>query len=414
MAGNCFSAAAPTNESSIDVPMIERPDSDTSTSIRARVETASAALRAGRGVIVRDAADRENEGDFVFAASMATPELVAFAMVQCRGLLCAPMNGDALDRLSLWQMAPESGDPLRTAFTVSVDARIGTTTGISAADRARTLRLLAAADTVEADLSRPGHVFPLRAKSGGVLHRAGHTEAAVDILRLAELPPVGAICEIANADGSMARQADLERFAVEFDLPMMSIADLVAYRRYSERQVEYVCSTRLPLPQGTFRAAGYRSTLEGLDHVALVLGDIGDGRDVLVRLHSECFVGDVFGSLRCECRSKLKAALRAVAREGRGIVLYVRNSRGSEQNLLSETTLLDHLDGGEGVTGVGITGATDTRDYGVEAQILADLGVYTMRLLTNRVNERIGLEGFGLYVSARIALPTSELVDHTG
>src|SRR5579859_2502537 len=252
------------------------------------ITTAIETIASGRPVIVTDDADRENEGDLVVAAEKITPELVAFMMNQCRGLICVPLAQSAIDRLRLHQMTPYNTEHMRTAFTVSVDAKVGVTTGISAADRAHTIRLLADPDTRADDLVRPGHVFPLRAREGGVLQRAGHTEAAVDLVRLADLDPAGVICEIANPDGTMARLPELRAFALEHGIPIVSIADLIRYRRSTERQVERVTTASMPLDAGLFTAVGYGSLVDGTAHIALVMGDIGDGQDVLVRVHSEC------------------------------------------------------------------------------------------------------------------------------
>jgi 3,4-dihydroxy 2-butanone 4-phosphate synthase/GTP cyclohydrolase II len=357
---------------------------------------------------VVDDEDRENEGDLVFAAEKATPELVAFMMTECRGLLCVPMEGSALDHLQLGQMVSENTDRMGTAFTVSVDAREGITTGISAADRAHTVQLLVGDDTVAQDIVRPGHVFPLRAKEGGVLRRPGHTEAAVDLARMAGLTPAGVICEIVKPDGTMARLPDLTVFAAEHGLTLVTIADLIAYRRRYERQVERVVEARIPTRHGEFTAAGYRSTYDDREHVALVRGDLGDGRDVLVRVHSECLTGDVFGSLRCDCGPQLDSALEAVAAEGRGIVLYVRGHEGRGIGLLHKLQAYELQDAGADTVDANLELGlpADARDYGTGAQILADLGVQSMRLLTNNPAKRAGLEGYGLTVVGRVSLPS--------
>jgi 3,4-dihydroxy 2-butanone 4-phosphate synthase/GTP cyclohydrolase II len=366
--------------------------------LRARVARAVAAIADGRGAVVSDDLDRENEGDFVFAAAMATPELVAFAMAECRGLLCVPMEGPALDRLSLGPMTSANTEPLGTAFTTSVDARDGGTTGISAADRARTIALLAEPTTRAEQLTRPGHVFPLRARPGGVLRRAGHTEAAVDLARLAGLAPAGAICEIVNRDGSMARQPDLIEFARRFDLPLLSIADLIAYRIRSEQHVRLAATARMPTRHGVFDARGYRSVIDDSEHVALVMGDVGDGENILVRVHSECLLGDVFASRRCGCGAQLDAAMRAIAAEGRGIVLYVRGHQAHGVGPLR------HLRSPRAAT----LALPDARDYGTGAQILVDLGVKSMRLLTNNPRRRAGLDGFDLRVVDEVPMPMGD------
>jgi 3,4-dihydroxy 2-butanone 4-phosphate synthase / GTP cyclohydrolase II len=371
------------------------------------VERAIADIAAGKPVVVVDDEDRENEGDIVFAAQMASPELVAFTMTRCRGLLCVPLEEEVLDHLQLGQMAPHNTERMQTAFTVSVDAREGVTTGISAADRARTIQMLADPDTSPYDLVRPGHVFPLRAKAGGVLRRPGHTEAAVDLARLAGLRPAGVICEIVKEDGTMARLPELRSFADEHGLALISIADLIAFRRRTERQVVRVAEAKIPTSHGQFMAVGYESTLDGTDHVALVKGDIGDGKDVLVRVHSECLTGDVFGSRRCDCGPQLDAALRAVADEGRGVVLYVRGHEGRGIGLMHKLQAYQLQDVGHDTVDANLELGlpADARDYGTGAQILVDLGIHTMILLSNNPAKRAGLEGYGLEIVGRQALP---------
>ncbi len=372
------------------------------------VERAIADIAAGKAVVVVDDEDRENEGDVIFAADLATPELVAFTMTHCRGLLCVPMEAEALDRLELGQMAPHNTERMQTAFTVSVDGREGVTTGISAADRARTIALLANPSTHAQDLVRPGHVFPLRAKAGGVLRRPGHTEAAVDLARLAGLTPAGVICEIVQEDGTMARLPELKVFAKEHGLLLISIADLIAYRRRFEKQVVRVAEAKIPTDHGPFVAFGYESTLDGTDHVALVRGDIGDGEDVLVRVHSECLTGDVFGSRRCDCGPQLDAALAAVAAAGRGVVLYVRGHEGRGIGLMHKLQAYQLQDGGSDTVDANLELGlpADARDYGTGAQILVDLGIRTMTLLSNNPDKRAGLEGYGLEIIGRQPLPT--------
>ncbi len=372
------------------------------------IDRAIAEIAAGRPVVVVDDEDRENEGDVVFAAELATPELVAFTMTSCRGLLCVPLEGDHLDHLELGQMAAQNTERMQTAFTVSVDAREGITTGISAADRARTIALLADPATTSYDLVRPGHVFPLRAKPGGVLRRPGHTEAAVDLARLAGLRPAGVICEIVQEDGTMARLPELRVFARTHGLALISIADLIAYRRRTEKQVERIAEAQLPTDHGVFTAVGFRSTFDGTDHVALVKGDIGDGRDVLVRVHSECLTGDVLGSRRCDCGPQLDASLAAVAQEGRGVVLYVRGHEGRGIGLMQKLQAYALQDTGSDTVDANLELGlpADSRDYGTGAQILVDLGVRTMVLLTNNPTKRAGLEGYGLEIVGRRGLPT--------
>ncbi|HEY2176703.1 MAG TPA: bifunctional 3,4-dihydroxy-2-butanone-4-phosphate synthase/GTP cyclohydrolase II [Mycobacteriales bacterium] len=373
----------------------------------ARVERAVAEISAGHAVVVVDDADRENEGDLVFAAEKATPQLLGFTIRHTSGVVCVPLAGEDCDRLELPPMYHTNQDRKKTAYTVSVDAREGTTTGISAAERAHTIRTLANPDTGSGDLSRPGHVFPLRAAEGGVLRRAGHTEAAVDLARLAGLRPAGVVCELVNDDGSMQRLPALTEFADRHDLAMVTVADLIAYRRRFEKQVQAVAVARIPTRYGDFRATGYRSTVDDREHIALIKGDIGDGQDVLVRVHSECLTGDVFGSLRCDCGPQLNAALAAVAAEGRGVVLYVRGHEGRGIGLMHKLQAYQLQDSGHDTvdanTELGLP--ADARDYGTGAQILLDLGVHTMRLLTNNPDKRAGLEGYGLAIVGRVSLP---------
>ena len=371
------------------------------------IERALADIAAGKAVVVVDDEDRENEGDVIFAAQLASPELVAFTMTHCRGLLCVPLEEAALDHLQLGQMAPHNTERMQTAFTVSVDAREGVTTGISAADRARTITMLADPDSSPFDLVRPGHVFPLRAKPGGVLRRPGHTEAAVDLARLAGLRPAGVICEIVQEDGTMARLPELKVFAKEHGLALISIADLIAWRRRTEKQVRRVAQAKIPTAHGEFLAVGFESVLDGTDHVALVMGDLGDGKDVLVRVHSECLTGDVFGSRRCDCGPQLDAALATVAQEGRGVVLYVRGHEGRGIGLMHKLQAYQLQDGGSDTVDANLELGlpADARDYGTGAQILVDLGIRTMRLLTNNPAKRVGLEGYGLEIVGRVALP---------
>jgi len=371
------------------------------------IERAIADIAAGRPVIVVDDEDRENEGDLIFAAEKATTELVAFMVRYTSGYICAPITEEEADRLELPPMYHTNQDRRGTAYAVAVDASSGVSTGISAADRARTLRLLASADTRPTDLSRPGHVVPLRAKAGGVLRRPGHTEAAIDLSVLAGLRPAGVLCEMVNDDGTMQRRPDLERFAKEHDLSLITIADLVAYRRLRERQVEKVVETRLPTEHGDFTAVGYRTDVAGAEHVALVFGDLGDGTDVLVRVHSECLTGDVFGSVRCDCGPQLDAALERVAAAGRGVVLYMRGHEGRGIGLLHKLQAYQLQDRGLDTVDANLELGlpADARDYGTGAQILYDLGVRSMRLLTNNPAKRAGLEGYGLTITGRVALP---------
>ncbi|SNT65914.1 3,4-dihydroxy 2-butanone 4-phosphate synthase / GTP cyclohydrolase II [Asanoa hainanensis] len=371
------------------------------------VEEAVAAIAAGKPVVVVDDEDRENEGDLIFAAELATPELLAFTVRYTSGYICAPITEEDADRLELPPMYHTNQDRRGTAYTVTVDARAGVATGISAADRAHTIRLLASTDTRPDDLSRPGHVVPLRAKAGGVLRRPGHTEAAIDLAVLAGLRPAGVLCELVNDDGTMMRLPDLEKFSAEHDLAIISIADLIAYRRHHEKQVERVVETRIPTDHGVFTAIGYRAEHDAAEHVAMVYGDIGDGADVLVRVHSECLTGDVFGSLRCDCGPQLNAALARVAAEGRGVVLYMRGHEGRGIGLLHKLQAYQLQDMGRDTVDANLDLGlpADARDYGTGAQILYDLGVRSMRLLTNNPAKRAGLEGYGLTIVGREGLP---------
>ena len=371
------------------------------------IEKAVEAIAAGRAVIVVDDENRENEGDLIFAAEHATPELMAFMVRYTSGFVCAPLTEDDADRLDLPPMHHTNQDRRGTAYTVTVDAREGVSTGISAADRAHTIRMLAAPTTSSSDLSRPGHVVPLRAKRGGVLRRPGHTEATIDLCELAGLRPAGVLCELVNDDGTMMRLPDLEKFAAEHGLALISIADLVAYRRRVEKQVERVVETRIPTPHGVFKAVGYRTTYDTAEHVALVYGDLSDGADVLVRVHSECLTGDVFGSLRCDCGPQLQAALAAVAKEGRGVVLYMRGHEGRGIGLLHKLQAYQLQDAGRDTVDANLDLGlpADARDYGTGAQILVDLGIHTMRLITNNPAKRAGLEGYGLQITGREPTP---------
>ncbi|MFI1016983.1 bifunctional 3,4-dihydroxy-2-butanone-4-phosphate synthase/GTP cyclohydrolase II [Streptomyces sp. NPDC020965] len=373
------------------------------------VEQAVRDIAAGRPVVVVDDEDRENEGDLVIAAEKATPELIAFMMSECRGLICAPMESDELDRLELPQMVERNTESMRTAFTVSVDAAPahGVTTGISAADRATTLRLLANGTVGPADFVRPGHIFPLRAKPGGVLARNGHTEAAVDLARLAGLRPAGAIVEIAGEDGVMLRLPDLIPFARKHGLTIISIEDLIAYRRSSEPTVKREAEVDLPTSFGRFTAYGYRSTIDGVEHVALVHGDIGDGDDLLVRVHSECLTGDIFHSLRCDCGPQLQASMERITRAGRGVVVYLRGHEGRGIGLMSKLRAYELQERGRDTLDANIELGlpADARDYAAGAQILADLGVRGLRLMTNNPDKITALAAHGLTVHGREPMP---------
>ena len=378
------------------------------------VDDAVAAMRRGEMVVVVDSHDRENEGDLVIAAEHVTPAAVNFMATHARGLICVAMGGPRLAELSIPPMTRANSDPHGTAFHVSVDLRAGTTTGISASDRAATIRALASAKSVAADFNQPGHVFPLAAREGGVLRRAGHTEAAVDLATLAGLVPAGVICEISREDGEMERLPGLLDFAERHGLPVLAISDLIAYRVRTEQLVTRVETARMPLAVGEFQMIGYRDH-EQREHVALVLGDIAGKPGTLVRMHSECLTGDVFGSRRCDCGEQLQLALRLIAKEGTGVVVYLRGHEGRGIGLLNKIHAyrvqdehgLDTLD-----ANLYIGTPIDRRDYGVGMQILRDLGVREARLLSNNPAKRAGLEGYGLTVLDRVPLVTEPTPDN--
>ncbi|QZY30820.1 bifunctional 3,4-dihydroxy-2-butanone-4-phosphate synthase/GTP cyclohydrolase II [Nocardioides coralli] len=374
------------------------------------VERAITDIAAGKAVVVVDDEDRENEGDIIFAASKATPELMAFTIRHSSGVICVPMPADMLDRLEIPLMTPHNKDRLRTAYTVSVDARDGVTTGISAADRAHTARVLADSATEPWEITRPGHVFPLRYREGGVLVRRGHTEAAVDLATLAGLTPAGVLVEVVNDDGTMKRGQELRDFADEHGLAMISIEDLVRHRRRHEVLVERVARTTLPTRFGEFTAYGYRITVDGGEHLALVHGDIDElneaGQPVLVRVHSECLTGDVFGSHRCDCGPQLEEAMARIVAEGRGLVVYLRGHEGRGIGLVAKLQAYALQDGGRDTVDANLDLGlpADARHYGAATQILRDLGVRSVRLLTNNPDKTTSLEEYGVPVAARIPL----------
>ncbi|MEX2324939.1 MAG: bifunctional 3,4-dihydroxy-2-butanone-4-phosphate synthase/GTP cyclohydrolase II [Nitriliruptoraceae bacterium] len=372
----------------------------------ASIDEAVAVIRDGGMVIVVDDKDRENEGDLVLAADAATTDQLAFVINHSSGVLCVPMLGEDLDRLHLPPMVLHNEDPKGTAYTVSVDVAHGTTTGISAADRARTCRALADPNTTADDLTRPGHVFPLRYHPGGVLRRPGHTEAAVDLARLAGRRPAGVICEMINPDGTMARVDDLERFAQQHGLIMVTIEDLIAYRRKHESLVERVGRAKLPTPYGDWTVMGYRSVADGTESVAMLYGDPEDQANVLVRMHSECLTGDVFRSLRCDCGPQLDLAMARIADEGQGVIVYLRGHEGRGIGLLHKLQAYELQDSGADTVDANLSLGlpADARDYGTGAMILADLGLSTLRLLTNNPAKRIALGGFGLSIVERLPI----------
>jgi 3,4-dihydroxy 2-butanone 4-phosphate synthase/GTP cyclohydrolase II len=380
----------------------------------ARVEDAIAAIRAGRIIIVVDDEDRENEGDLTMAASAVTPEAINFMATRGRGLICLPMTGARLDALEIPLMVDRNSATFGTAFCVSIEAKGRTTTGISAADRAATVRAAIDPATRPSDLARPGHMFPLRARDGGVLVRAGQTEAAVDLARIAGLEPAGVICEIMNEDGSMARVPELAKFARKHDLLMITIADLIRYRMRTESLVRRVATANLPTEHGEFVIHAYESIIDGESHVALVKGDLGDGTGVMVRVHSKCLTGDVFHSLRCDCGAQKDAAMRRIAAEGRGVFLYL-HQEGRGIGLANKIRAYDlqeqGLDTVEANERLGFK--PDQRDYGIGAQILRDLGVRSMRLLTNNPRKFVGLEGYGLSVVETLPIEISPATEAT-
>jgi len=366
------------------------------------VEEALEDIRQGKMIVMVDDEDRENEGDLVMAAEMATPEAINFMATYGRGLICVPMTRDRIHALKLEPMVTLNTDPHGTGFTVSVDS-VKSTTGISAFERAETVKILVDPHSEPTDLHRPGHIFPLLAREGGVLVRAGHTEGSVDLARLAGLQPAGVICEIMNEDGTMARVPDLQLFVEKHNLKFITLKDLIAYRRLSEKLIERVDSIHLPTDFGDFRAIGYLSILDQKEHIALVKGTVDDGAPVLVRVHSECLTGDVFHSRRCDCGDQISAALEQIEHEGRGVLLYMRQE-GRGIGLLNKLKAYKLQEQGKDTVeaNLALGFEEDLRDYGVGAQILADLGISRVRLMTNNPKKIVGLEGYGLQVVERV------------
>ncbi|XP_047981742.1 bifunctional riboflavin biosynthesis protein RIBA 1, chloroplastic-like [Salvia hispanica] len=373
-------------------------------------------IREGKMVVVVDDEDRENEGDLIMAASKVTPEAMAFFVKHGTGIVCVSMKEEDLERLQLPLMVndKENEEKLSTAFTVSVDAKHGTTTGVSARDRATTILALASKDSKPEDFNRPGHIFPLKYREGGVLKRAGHTEAAVDLAVLAGSDPAGVLCEIVDDDGSMARLPRLRQFAQQENLKIVSIADLIRYRRKRDRLVEHASAARIPTMWGPFTAHCYRSIIDGIEHIAMVKGEIGDGQDILVRVHSECLTGDIFGSARCDCGSQLSLAMQQIEAAGKGVLVYLRGHEGRGIGLGHKLRAYNLQDAGrdtvEANEELGLP--VDSREYGIGAQILRDLGVRTMKLMTNNPAKYIGLKGYGLAVAGRVPLVTQITKDN--
>ncbi|QNG50391.1 bifunctional 3,4-dihydroxy-2-butanone-4-phosphate synthase/GTP cyclohydrolase II [Pseudonocardia petroleophila] len=385
-----------------------------------QIGAALAELRRGRMVLVVDDEDRENEGDLVAAAELATPEMLAFVIRHTSGLVCVGMDAALVDRLELPPMVAENDDPRATAFTVSVDLKNVTSTGVSATDRAATIRALADPGTRPGDLSRPGHIFPLRAREGGVLRRAGHTESAVDLCRLAGLAPAGLLAEVTNADGTMARRPELARFAQQHGLVSITVADLVRYRLRTDTLVVRQASGRVPSPYGEFTVTTYRSELDGSEHVALVMGDVSQAEEpppddnVLVRVHSECLTGDVFGSRRCDCGEQLQAAMERIGMVGRGAVVYLRGHEGRGIGLSHKLRAYTLQDGGMDTVEANLAQGlpVDSREYGIGAQILRDLGVRQVCVMTNNPAKYHGLAGHGVKIAAREPLIVAPNADN--
>ncbi|KAK1617439.1 hypothetical protein QYE76_022956 [Lolium multiflorum] len=385
-------------------------DLDSPTEGFASIADAIEDIRQGKLVIAVDDESRENEGDLILAASLVTPEAMAFIVRHSTGIVCVSMKEEDLERLNLPLMvsSKENEEKLCTAFTITVDAKEGTTTGVSAKDRAKTVLTLASPDSKPQDFNRPGHIFPLKYREGGVLKRAGHTEAAVDLAVLAGLPPAGVLCEIVDEDGSMARLPKLRVFAERENLKIISIADLIRYRRKRDRLIERASVARLPLRWGNVRAYCYRSIIDGIEHIAMVKGDIGDGQDILVRVHSECLTGDIFGSARCDCGDQLSMSMEMIEKAGRGVLVYLRGHEGRGIGLGHKLRAYNLQDDGrdtvEANEELGLP--VDSREYGIGAQILRDIGVRSMRLMTNNPAKYVGLKGYGLSIVGRVPLVT--------
>jgi 3,4-dihydroxy 2-butanone 4-phosphate synthase/GTP cyclohydrolase II len=381
------------------------------------VEQAIQDLRNGKIVIVADDEDRENEGDLVCAAELATPEMINFMTLHGRGLICLALTGERCDQLGLPQMTDRNTEELSTAFTVSIDAerRFGVTTGISASDRATTIHVAINPNTIPSDLRRPGHIFPLRARPGGVLQRVGQTEASVDLARLAGLVPAGVICEILNPDGTMARRPELHALAQRHGLTFVTVAQLVAYRLRTEQLVHRVAEARIPTGFGEFRIVGYRNDVDRAEHVALVYGNVDGERDVLVRMHSKCLTGDVFGSQRCDCGAQLHAAMAQIAEEGRGVIVYL-DQEGRGIGLLNKLRAYALQDAGDDTVQANqrLGFAPDLRNYGIGAQILRDLGLSSIRIMTNNPRKLVGIDGYGLEIVERVPLAVPPHAENAG
>jgi 3,4-dihydroxy 2-butanone 4-phosphate synthase/GTP cyclohydrolase II len=377
------------------------------------IEQAIEDIRLGKLIIVADDEDRENEGDLVCAAELITPEMVNFMARHGRGMICLALTGERVEELGLAPMAETNPDEYRTAYTVSIDAapRFGVTTGISAQDRAKTIRVAVDPQTTPTDLRHGGHVFPLRAREGGVLQRVGHTEAAVDLARLAKLSPAGVICEILSEDGSTAKRPQLEQFAADHKITFITVAQLVAHRLKTERLVHRVAEARLPTEHGEWRVVGYRNDVDEHEHIALVFGELGDGEDMLVRMHSKCLTGDVFHSLRCDCGWQLMKAMELIAADGRGVIVYL-DQEGRGIGLLNKLKAYELQDRGSDTVEANeqLGFKPDLREYGIGAQILLDLGLKSIRPITNNPRKMVGLEGYGLRVNERVPIvqPTHE------